>query len=153
VALIDEDIVKGVSMRKIAQHFGVSYDAVHRHKKEHLPELIKEAYARGLAERGASLVDRLEGHLKRCEVLLDQAESGDDKLLFLATMKEVRQQIRLLGEFTHELDNQTHVTLSLSPEWLEVRGIIVGTLEDMYPKALDALALALEESTVGVLEE
>jgi hypothetical protein len=131
-------------MRRLAQDYGVSEDSVRRHKKKCVPELIKEAYARGLAERGASLVERLEGHLKRIEAKLDLAESEENHWLFLGIMKEVRAQIQLLGQFTQQLESQPRITLNISPEWIEVRSIILTTLEEKHSEALDDLVLALE---------
>src|SRR5690242_4575984 len=53
---IDEALIAGTAFRNIAERFGTSLAALHRHKQEHLPEnLVKAREAREVAQADSLL--------------------------------------------------------------------------------------------------
>ncbi len=59
-------------------------------------------------------------------------------------MKEARACIETLLEVEGRLDRRPTFSLTLSPQWVEIRAVIVGALRD-HPEAATAVAAALQE--------
>jgi len=140
---IDEALVRGESMRALAARYGtVGRMSLVRHRKEHLPELLAKAYE---AERVAE-ADKLLMDIRRIQtrtlLMLQEAESSGDLRTALAAVREARNNIALLAELRGQLDRRPVVNLVLSPEWLELRALIVGALEP-HPEARDAVVRAI----------
>jgi hypothetical protein len=54
----------------------------------------------------------------------------------------------LLAKLLGELDERPVVNLTLSPEWLELRAVIIGALEP-HPEAREAVVRAIEGAGNG----
>jgi predicted transcriptional regulator len=140
---IDRQLVsRAFSYRDIARQFGVSKDAVSRHVKEHLPELLTRAHeAEQLAE-----ADKLLTDIRKIQVqtllMLQGAEKSGDLRTALAAVREARNNVTLLAELRGQLDRRPQINLVLSPEWLELRTLIVGALEP-HPDAREAVVQAI----------
>jgi hypothetical protein len=63
-------------------------------------------------------------------------------------LPRVRGNLELLGKLAGELDERPVVNLNISPEWLELRAVIVGALEP-HPAAHTAVLRALESVNDG----
>ncbi len=79
----------------------------------------------------------------RTLVILEATEETRDHRVALAAIREARGNLELIGEVTKELDRTPTFNLHLSPEWLELRAVIVTAL-DPHPEALRAVVGALE---------
>jgi hypothetical protein len=126
---IDEALVSGAPYRSEAKRFGLSESAVYCHKTEHLPsnllkarEVEEVAYADDLLEQ----VRHLQTHALD---ILERAEKAGDLRTALAAISQARGNLELLGKLAGELDERPVVNLNVSPEWLELRAVIVGALE------------------------
>ena len=75
--------------------------------------------------------------------ILERAEQAGDLRTALAAISQARGNLELLGKLAGELDERTLVNLNVSPEWLELRAVIVGALEP-HPAAHRAVLRALE---------
>jgi hypothetical protein len=130
--------------RAIARTYGLSEDAVSRHVKgKHISELIKLAAD---AERAASadgLLDRVEALQGRIEAFLARVEDTENYGAILGGFREMRANLELIGEVTKQLDRTPTVNLSLNPEWLQLRAVIVTALEP-YSEARQSVLRALE---------
>jgi hypothetical protein len=140
---IDEALVSGGPYRSVAKRFGLSESAVYRHKSEHLPahllkarEVEEMAHADDLLEQ----VRHLQAHALD---ILARAEKAGDLRTALAAISQARGNLELLGRLAGELDERPVVNLTVSPEWLELRAVIVGALEP-HPAAHRAVLRALE---------
>ena len=130
------------SYRDIAGQYGVSKTAVSRHTKEHLPDLLTKAHeAEQLAEADKLLTDIRKIQV-RTLLMLQEAEKSGDLRTALAAVREARNNIALLGELRGALDRRPVVNVLVSPEWLELRALIVGALEP-HPAARDAVVRAI----------
>ena len=145
---IDEALVDGAPYRSVAKRFGLSESAVYRHKTEHLPaQLLKAKEVEEVAQADDLLeqVRDLQGHALG---ILERAEKAGDLRTALAAISQVRGNLELLGKLAGELDERPVVNLNVSPEWLELRAVIVGALEP-HPAAHSAVLKALESAGDG----
>jgi len=141
---IDDAIVaRTASFRDIARRYGVSKDAVSRHTKEHLPELLAMARDAERYARADVLLDRIEALQSRTEAALARAEEGDNLTAIFAGIREMRRGLELIGEVTKQLDRSPTVNLSLNAEWIELRTAIVQALA-LHPGARSAVLGAIQ---------
>jgi hypothetical protein len=139
---IDELLVTGTPYRGIAKRFGFSESAVYRHKTEHLPaHLLKVKEAEEIAQADDLLeqVRHLQAHALD---ILDRAEKAGDLRTALAAISQARGNLELLGKIAGELGDGT-INLTLSPQWLELRAVIVSALE-CHPEARGDVLKAIE---------
>jgi hypothetical protein len=139
---IDVAIVQQDTYRSIAERWGVSHGAIRRHRQEHLPALLARAKEAVEVAQADSLLERVEGLYKRTETILDTVEESQEWGLALSAIRECRSNLELLGRVTKELESAPTLNLTLNPEYLEVRAIIVQALGP-YPDARQAVADAL----------
>ena len=145
---IEDAFIAGMPKRRIASHHGVSERAVRYHMREHLPELLALARDAERASRADSLLDRIEALQSRTLAILEATEETNEHRTALAAIREARGNLELIGEVTKELNRTPTLNLHLSPEWLEVRAVIIGAL-DHHPEARESVVLALEEASNG----
>ena len=142
---IDKAIVGGASNRSVASLHDVSEAAVRRHKGKHLPaKLVMAEKAAEVAEAG-TLLDQVKDLQGRAYAILDRAEEAGELKTALSAIREARGNLELLAKLLGELDERPVVNLNVSPEWLELRAVIVTALEP-HPQALSAVVGALEAS-------
>ncbi len=140
---IDDALVTGAPYRSVARRFELSESAVYRHKTEHLPaHLLKAREVEEVAQADHLLeqVRNLQAHALN---ILERAEKAGDLRTALAAIYQARGNLELLGKLAGELDERPVVNLNVSPEWLELRAVIVGALEP-HPAAHGAVLRALE---------
>jgi hypothetical protein len=146
---INEALVTRIPLRTIASQYGVSYAAVQRHTKEHLPQLLLMAANAERAARADSLLDRIEALQRRTEEALTKAGESEDTFATFRGISEMRRNLELIGEITKELDRKPTLNLSTNPEWLSIRAVLVGSLEG-HPEARERLLKALEGNGNGI---
>lgn len=141
---INEMLVKGESLRNIAKHFSVNLTALYRHKEKHLPaELIKAKEVKEIA-RANTLLEQITELRDRALRILEKAENAGKLKIALDGIKEARECLELLAKLQGELAQEGTINITISPEWLEIRTIILKALEP-YPEARIRLAEALKE--------
>lgn len=147
---IEEAIVAGTPYRDIARRWGVSRDAVMRHKRDHLSPAIVAVAAEREAAGTRSLVDRVEDLITRTERILTAAERSGGVTTALAAVRELRELLRLMGAASGELNDRPQVTLNLmqAPEWLAVRAAVFAALQS-HPAARAEVASRLLELESG----
>jgi hypothetical protein len=74
--------------------------------------------------------------------ILDRAEKAGDLRTALAAISQARGNLELLGKLAGELGERPVINLNVSPEWLELRAVIVGALIP-HPAAHTAVLRAL----------
>ncbi len=145
---IDEALVGGASNRSVASLYDVSEAAVRRHKANHLPAKLVMAQAAEEVAQADTLLDQIQDLQSRTLAILEAAESTNQHRTALSAIREARSNLELLAKLLGELDERPVVNLSVSPEWLELRAVIVGALEP-HPQALRAVVGALESGGNG----
>ena len=142
---IDETLVTGAPYRSVAKRFGLSESAVYRHKTDHLPaHLLMARQVEEVAQADDLLeqVRHLQGHALD---ILERAEKSGDLRTALAAISQARGNLELLAKLLGELDERPMLNLNISPEWLELRAVIVGALEP-YSEARGAVLRALDDT-------
>jgi hypothetical protein len=141
---IDRTLVVGQeALRTIADRFSVSKTALGRHKENHLPATLvsaREAEEAVIADDLFSQVRDLQG---RAFVILDRAEGAGDLRTALGAIREARGNLELLTRLLGKLDERPQVNILISPEWLDLRSVILGALEP-YADARESVLRALD---------
>src|SRR5215211_4400331 len=135
---IDEALVSGAPYRSVAKRFELSESAVYRHKVEHLPAHLSKAREAEEVARADDLLDQVRNLQAHALDILGRAEKAGDLRTALAAISQARGNLELLGKLAGELDERPIVNLNISPEWLELRAVIVGALAS-HPAAHGAV--------------
>jgi hypothetical protein len=145
---IDRALVGGASNRSAASLYDVSEAAVRRHKGNHLPAKLVMAQAAEEVAQADDLIEQVRDLQRRALDILDKAEEAGELRTALGAIREARGNLELLAKLLGDLDERPVVNLTVSPEWLELRAVIVGALEP-HPDARGAVLRALEEAGNG----
>ena len=147
---INEAIAEGkTSNRRIAAQYGLSEQAMRRHR-QHIPELlVKASQAMEVADADL-LIDKLRGLEADARQALD-ANRGGDWRTFLAAIGEIRENAKLLAQvsgklqaFQAQMNMQVNIALAEHPDYQRLEDVLTRTLEP-YPAARYAVADALKE--------
>jgi hypothetical protein len=141
VAINEALVVQGQSNRATSRQYGLSKDAVRRHK-QHIPELLlKASQAMEIAEAD-SLLDQMRDLQQRALSILDKAEEAEDLRTALGAISQARSNLELLAKLQGELAQEGTINLHLNPQYLAVRTAIVRAVEP-YPEVRGALSQAM----------
>ena len=143
---IDEALVGATAISAIsaisAKYRDISEDALGRHKANHLPaKLIMAEKAKEVAQAD-SLLEQVRDLQGRALAILDQAEMSGDLRTALGAIREARGNLELLAKLLGELSDAPQVNLNVSPEWLQIRAVIVTALEP-HPEAKNSVLRAI----------
>jgi hypothetical protein len=140
-------VITRAPYRDIARQFGLSKDAVMRHR-EHIPKLLARA-AEGMAVAEAgTLLERIEALHSRTLTILEELEDTQNYSARLGAIREARANLEVIGEVTKELNRNPTLNLHLSTEWIELRTAILVALEP-HPDARESFLRALESVSNG----
>jgi hypothetical protein len=142
---IDECLVAGAALAALSREYGLSEDALARHKSKHLPEVLVKGYRAAETERGASMLDQLRSLQARAAALLDSAEGAGTLRTAVAAVHEIRECLRLEGQVLGQLDDGVRLNLLIGTA-VQI-GDPVPPKSDfdewshfLYPHELDALS-------------
>jgi len=148
--------------RHLAEHLTIDLVAVKAAKEEARRNAVEEAHATELdkalteiktevqgsmaarLENASNFLDQLREVRSRAANLLDQAEEAQDLRAAGTFLKELREQIRLWAELEGKLASQPQVTIINSPEWVELRTVIIQALDD-FPDAKKVVVDAIHD--------
>src|ERR671911_1319561 len=135
---MEDAFIAGQAKRRIASQHGVTERAVRYHMREHLPALLALARDAERAARADSLLDRIEALQSQTLAILEATEETGEHRTALSAIREARGNLELIGEVTKELNRTPTLNLSLHPQYIEARTLIVQALEP-YPQAKGAV--------------
>lgn len=124
------------SYRDIARQFGLSKDALARHKESHIPELLAKSKEIQNTINADTLTDQMEEIREKIKSLLQQAIDADnlrDAHNFVGdTLRQIELEAKLLGQIQEQsisvnLQQQT-ISIYQSPEWSTVGDILARIL-------------------------
>jgi hypothetical protein len=146
VADINEALViNGASNRAITRQYGLSKDAIRRHR-EHIPQLLVRASQAMEVAQADDLLEQVRDLQRRALGILDKAEAADELRTALSAIAQARGNLELLGKLAGELQQEgaTNIQLALveHPDYARLRAAVVGALEE-HPEARWAVAAAL----------
>jgi transposase len=145
---IDRALVGGASNRSVASLYDVSEAAVRRHKANHLPAKLVMAEKAAEVAQADNLLEQVRDLQQSTLNILAEAEQSKQYRTALSAIREARGNLELLAKLLGELDERPVANLHISPEWLELRAVIVGALE-AYPEARGAVLRAIGGSGNG----
>src|SRR5215211_7666091 len=146
---IDEALVAGESTGKLAGRYRtIDERALRRHRSNHLPAKLVMARAAEEVAQADDLLGAVQDLQARTLAILEAAEGSREHRTALAAIREARSNLELLAKLLGELDERPQVNLLISPEWLELRAVIITALEP-HPQALRAVVGALESGGNG----
>jgi len=149
VEAIDRALVAGEPYRSVANRYeSLSQAAVQRHQENHIPATLAKAKDAGEVAHADNLLDQVGDLQRRALAILGKAEEAGELRTALSAIREARGNLELLAKLLGELDESPVVNLNVSPEWLELRTVIVGAL-DAHPEALGAVVGAIEDADSG----
>lgn len=140
---INTALVGGVAFRNIAERFGTSTTSLTRHKKEHLPASLSRAREAVQVAQADDLLGQLRELRAKAVSILNAAERAGDYRTALAGIREARGCIETLLEVEGELDRRGVTNVVISPQWVELRTVILTALAP-YPDAAQAVAGRLQ---------
>ncbi len=153
---IDRQLVCGGSYRDIARQFGLSKDAISRHKESHIPDALVKAQDAGEVAQGDTLMDQVKALQDEAQSILGEARAAGDLRTALQGIGKARDCLELLFKVEGRLQDQQSVTVSVnmdiyhSPQWRQVGAMLAEVLAP-YPDLrgeiaarLKAMALAAE---------
>jgi hypothetical protein len=146
---IDRALVAGESTGKISGRYRtIDERALRRHRANHLPA----ALARAKEAEEVAVADDLLGQVRdlqeRALAILDKAEGSGELRTALGAIREARSNLELLAKLLGELDDRPQINVLITPQWLELRTVIVTALEP-HPEARGAVLRALEGADNG----
>ena len=135
------------SLRNLAQRYETSPTALWRHKRDHLPAAVVKANeaeevlrADGLLEEVRSLCKRTLGLFGEAESILKEAREAKDLRTALAAIHtaartggEVRENLKLLGRLTNQLEGEKPQVVVLT---LEQQNLMQETEQEVIRRGL-----------------
>jgi hypothetical protein len=140
-------IVEGVPNRRVAARYELSETTVRRHR-EHIPELLVEASNHESIYGAEEILGKIEDLQRETLEQLEGAKGEDDRRLVLHAIREARHNLELVAKVRQLINDAPQINIALSPEWIRVRGVIVGALEE-HPEARGSVLRAIEGVTKG----
>jgi hypothetical protein len=136
---IDQELVSGTSLRNIAERYGTSATALHRHKQHLSSHLAKAREAAQVVDAG-TLLDQVKSLLSQAQRITEQAQQSKKLTVALQGIREVRGVLELLGKLSGELQTGTRIGIGINgrpvdPEQ-QLRDILDGIMaegDDLEP--------------------
>jgi len=126
---INRALVEGTPNRRIASQHDVTERAVRNHKANHLPETLAKAQEAEEVAQADDLLGQVQDLQARTLAILEAAEETREHRTALAAIREAHSNLELLAKLLGELDERPQLNILISPEWIELRTVIVGALE------------------------
>jgi hypothetical protein len=145
---IDRALVGDASNRSVASLYDVSEASVRRHKANHLPAKLVMAEKAAEVVQADNLLEQVRDLQQSTLNILAEAEQAKQYRTALSAIREARGNLELLAKLLGELDDRPQVNVLISPEWLELRALIVTALEP-YTDARGAVLRAIEGASNG----
>ena len=145
---IDAAVIAGASYRDIAAWHGVTTSSLSRHVRGHLIKTLAAARNAEVVANGDDLLAQVASLSRQAQRIKDKAEREGDLKTALAGIRELCRLIELLAKLRGELDERPVVNVLVSPQWIEVRAVLLEALSS-FPQARAAAAAALLEAGGG----
>lgn len=141
---IDTALMSCETLRNVAKRYGVSEDALRRHRKNgHCVEAAKRDLNADVSLPGGDdLLSRVRLLEQRATSILNQAERNGSLGVALNAIREARSTIELLAKLVGDLDTGGVQVVVQSAGWVEIRAVVVAAL-DRHPDAKADVSAAL----------
>lgn len=139
---INEQLIAGESCRRIASQYGLHYQAVTRHKKNHLPEALLEGHKAEAVTHADTLLMDLQGTKETALWFLNEAKEAKDLKAAASLISSACRVIELLAEIRGQLDRKAEINIILNPEYIQFKQNIlsvVNSCPECKKRLLEAL--------------
>lgn len=144
---INRQLVCGEPIADVARKYALSWDAVDRHRKNHLPDALVASPSAEEVTQADNLLAQIEQYKTEINEMKDEARAGGNLDLALKAIDRALKAIELQSKVQGLIDKQPQVNVAVcldnAPEWLELRTLIVTALKE-YPVALEAVRHAIQ---------
>ncbi len=141
---IDAALLNETPYRIIAKRFDASPAAVNRHR-EHLPSQLVKAQQQENVSQAIDVVKQLKAINGATLAILKEARAEGNGELALKAVDRIQRQLELQAKLLGELQQEGTVNVTISPEWVAIRAVILTAISP-YPDAAKAITAALSAS-------
>lgn len=142
VVEIDRLIVtREVQQNVLAKRYGLSAQALIRHRASHLPPALVGEVAQAEGERGSGLLVEVQAIHDRTLAILARAEKEENHTLALKAIREARQTLELAARLRGEIAEPT-INLVLTPQFTMLQAHILAAV-DGHPDAKAKIVQAM----------
>lgn len=121
---IDAALLNETPLRNIAQRYGTSATALHRHR-EHLPRQLVKAQEQEDVSQAIDVVRQLKVINGATLAILKEARDDRDGVLALKAVDRIQRQLELQAKLLGELQQEGTINVTVSPEWLQIRALVI----------------------------
>jgi hypothetical protein len=129
-------------LRDIARRYATSKDALARHRDGHISRHLAKAHEAHEVAQADNLLEQVRTLQSKALSILDRADAAGDLRTALSAIREARGNLELLAKLLGELQQEGTINVSVSPEWLTLRAVLIQALQP-YPEAARAVSKAL----------
>jgi hypothetical protein len=127
--------------RHIAARYGTSTGALQRHR-EHLPSQLVKAQEQEDVSQAIDVIKQLKAINGATLAILKEARAEGNGELALKAVDRIQRQLELQAKLLGELQQEGTINVTVSPEWLTLRAVVIAALHP-YPDAAQAVSRAL----------
>jgi hypothetical protein len=139
---IDAALLNETPYRHIATRFDTSTGALQRHR-DHLPKQLVKAQEQEDVSQAIDVVKQLKAINGATLAILKEARDDKNGELALKAVDRIQRQLELQAKLLGELQQEGTINVTVSPEWVSLRAIILSAVTP-YPEALEAITASLE---------
>jgi len=143
-AAIEQALIAGQPIRAIAITYGVSRSSLTRHRDNHLPKALVQAHSAQEAARADRLIGYVVELRENAMRIFREAVNRGKLRTALDALRLCLDATGTLARLAGEMGDRVEITFAESPEWAEIRRLILESL-DPFPEAKAVLAAALAE--------
>ncbi len=140
-AEIDAALLNETPYRHIAARYGTSTGALQRHR-EHLPSQLVKAQEQEDVSQAIDVIKQLKAINGATLAILKEARAEGNGELALKAVDRIQRQLELQAKLLGELQQEGTINVTVSPEWLTLRAVVIAALHP-YPDAAQAVSRAL----------
>ena len=141
---IDAALLNETPYRHIAVRFDTSTGALQRHR-EHLPSQLVKAQQQEDVSQAIDVIKQLKAINGATLAILKEARDEGNGELALKAVDRIQRQLELQAKLLGELQQEGTVNVTISPEWVAIRAVILTAISP-YPEAAKAITTALSAS-------
>jgi hypothetical protein len=150
---IDEALLlRADSNRRVASQYGLTERAIRAHLANHLTAQLREVAATNAeadVRQAIDVIAQLRTINEAAVEVLQRARKDEDGDLALKAIDRVQRQLELQAKLLGDLSDGSTVSVSVSTEWTQIRGVVLGALRQ-HPAAAQAVAAALVQVEGGL---
>jgi hypothetical protein len=123
VDAINHALVESVSFKPIADRFGLTKQALMRHKSKHIPQMLENAKEATEAVQATDLLGSIRALHIRTLAILKKAEAAGELMIALKAIQQARGNLELLAKLDGQLKDREPGNLSITVNYVD-RAII-----------------------------